>query len=306
MPSIVLQVLEGPLQGRTFSLEAADIQLGRSGDSGIDLSAYQQVSRQHARIYDDGPIVLIQDLGSTNGVYLNGNRIAGPSRLTDGAILKIGDFVARIGLTANDDPGTSPSAPISATTVLQPQAYPASPVHPSTPAPAPAWTTPPASPPPFANDAAPLTHQASSRPTDLMPHQTYHPTSPTYPAPQYPTAPHPAPHQYPTPVYPQQQNMNQMTNVVVVNESGGFAYGTASLVLSILSLLFFCLACISLPLAVISVILGLIAIFSKHRDAGMGIAGVCVSGLMLLGYGIYMMFFMSALAGVGAAGTPGH
>jgi TM2 domain-containing membrane protein YozV len=180
MPSIVLQVLEGPLQGRTFSLEAAEIQLGRDNDSGIDLSAYQQVSRQHARFYSDGAAVLVQDLGSTNGVYLNGNRIAGPSRLTDGATLKLGDFVARVGL-----PGIGgPVSPSNAPTQLQPHAYPSSPspISPSPAAPPPAWSSPP--------------------PTSLQP---YSPAPPPQAYPQQAYPPQPYPQQgYPQQPYPPQ------------------------------------------------------------------------------------------------------
>lgn len=83
------------MRGRSFNLDADEILLGRSDDSGIDLSSYQQVSRHHVRIYTEDWSVVIEDLGSTNGVYLNGHRIAVPTRLSNGTQLKMGDFVAR-------------------------------------------------------------------------------------------------------------------------------------------------------------------------------------------------------------------
>jgi hypothetical protein len=48
-------------------------------------------STRHARISREGPVVVIEDLGSTNGTYLNEQPLSGPQPLHDGDRIRIGD-----------------------------------------------------------------------------------------------------------------------------------------------------------------------------------------------------------------------
>ncbi len=48
-------------------------------------------STRHARISRQGPVVVIEDLGSTNGTYLNDELLTGPQPLHDGDRIRIGD-----------------------------------------------------------------------------------------------------------------------------------------------------------------------------------------------------------------------
>jgi hypothetical protein len=48
-------------------------------------------SAHHARISREGPVVVIEDLGSTNGTYLNEQPLSGPQPLHDGDRIRIGD-----------------------------------------------------------------------------------------------------------------------------------------------------------------------------------------------------------------------
>jgi hypothetical protein len=48
-------------------------------------------SSHHARITREGPVVVIEDLGSTNGTYLNESPLSGPQPLHDGDRIRIGD-----------------------------------------------------------------------------------------------------------------------------------------------------------------------------------------------------------------------
>ena len=53
-----------------------------------------KVSRRHALIHAQGPAEFrLVDLGSSNGTYLNGRRVVQPTRLEDGDLITIGDFV---------------------------------------------------------------------------------------------------------------------------------------------------------------------------------------------------------------------
>jgi hypothetical protein len=48
-------------------------------------------SSQHARLMPEGSVVVIEDLGSTNGTYLNGEPLTGPQPLHPGDKIRIGD-----------------------------------------------------------------------------------------------------------------------------------------------------------------------------------------------------------------------
>jgi hypothetical protein len=71
-----------------FDLLGPEVLLGRSGDCQITLED-PLVSRQHARIRID-PEPAIEDLGSRNGVRVNGRRIEGPTALQDGDRIRLG------------------------------------------------------------------------------------------------------------------------------------------------------------------------------------------------------------------------
>ena len=82
--------LQGLAAGSTFALTDGDVTVGRDGDNEIVL-AENTVSRRHARLLRDsqGQFVLT-DLGSANGVYINGTRIQ-RAVLSTGDEIKIGD-----------------------------------------------------------------------------------------------------------------------------------------------------------------------------------------------------------------------
>jgi hypothetical protein len=64
--------------------------LGRSDDADIVLSdAF--ASGRHARLDPQGEIMVLEDLGSTNGTYLNGEPLGGPQPLHPGDHIRIGD-----------------------------------------------------------------------------------------------------------------------------------------------------------------------------------------------------------------------
>lgn len=78
--------LQGIVAGSTFALTSGDLTVGRDGKSEIVL-AENTVSRQHARFFRDGQGQwTLTDLGSANGVYVNGMR-------TQRAILGMGDEI---------------------------------------------------------------------------------------------------------------------------------------------------------------------------------------------------------------------
>lgn len=86
----VLLGLQGLAAGSTFALTAGDVTVGRDGDNGIVL-AESTVSRRHARLLRDGHgQFTLTDLGSANGIYINGTRVQ-RAILSTGDEIKIGD-----------------------------------------------------------------------------------------------------------------------------------------------------------------------------------------------------------------------
>ncbi len=82
--------LQGLAAGSTFALTDGDVVIGRDGDNGIVL-AENTVSRRHARLLRDSQgQFTVSDLGSANGIYINGTRIQ-RAILSSGDELKIGD-----------------------------------------------------------------------------------------------------------------------------------------------------------------------------------------------------------------------
>ena len=87
-PRLLVEHAPGHESGIAYDL-AQGATLGR-GDVEIRLEDPFASSR-HARISREGHLVVIEDLGSTNGTYLNEEQLSGPQPLHDGDRIRIGD-----------------------------------------------------------------------------------------------------------------------------------------------------------------------------------------------------------------------
>jgi ABC-type multidrug transport system ATPase subunit len=94
-----LIVIEGTSKGESFSLNQPDaagpvhIVIGR--DPGVDILVESPgVSRRHAQITIQADQCTLEDLGSSNGTFLNGERISQPRRLRNGDVIRLGQSVA--------------------------------------------------------------------------------------------------------------------------------------------------------------------------------------------------------------------
>lgn len=72
-------------------LEDRAMTLGRGEECDVVLPGVE-TSRQHARLRRDGPIWILQDLGSTNGVFLDGERVS-EAPLEVGSVVRVGEWV---------------------------------------------------------------------------------------------------------------------------------------------------------------------------------------------------------------------
>ncbi|MDP1818513.1 MAG: FHA domain-containing protein [Acidimicrobiales bacterium] len=92
----VLRVLAPPeVKGRSFPL-AEEITLGRAAGCQVTIDD-TYASQLHARVFQRDGTVYVEDLGSTNGTYLNRKKVTGPMVLQRGDKLQIGNTVLELG-----------------------------------------------------------------------------------------------------------------------------------------------------------------------------------------------------------------
>ncbi len=86
----LLVVTNGPLRGRAYSIPPGRSTLGRDPQADLVVPS-GAVSGRHAELERSGDRVLIQDLHSTNGTWLNRAHLATPAQLTPGDAIQVGD-----------------------------------------------------------------------------------------------------------------------------------------------------------------------------------------------------------------------
>lgn len=84
-----LIVVVGPVPGAVHAVEGEELMIGRSASAGLSVDE-QSLSRRHARVFRQEGRFWIEDLGSTNGTFVNGERLSVPRPLCDGDRLQIG------------------------------------------------------------------------------------------------------------------------------------------------------------------------------------------------------------------------
>jgi FHA domain len=78
-------------EGQDFELDSAQLTIGRGRQNDISIGTDEYASARHARFEPRQDGVWVQDLGSTNGTYLNGARLERPRRLSAGDVVRIGE-----------------------------------------------------------------------------------------------------------------------------------------------------------------------------------------------------------------------
>jgi pSer/pThr/pTyr-binding forkhead associated (FHA) protein len=89
MSDLILEIVEGPESGRQLPLDSV-VDIGREPSLPLHLDDDTQVSRRHARISAQGGQVVVEDLGSTNGTYVNDQPISSPRALNPGDRVRVG------------------------------------------------------------------------------------------------------------------------------------------------------------------------------------------------------------------------
>lgn len=91
-PDYQLTVVSGPNPGKVFPLDKPELTVGRDLSNEIVIND-AEVSRRHARLTFQPGGYLLEDLGSTNGSAVNGQRILSPYLLRPGEVISFGDHV---------------------------------------------------------------------------------------------------------------------------------------------------------------------------------------------------------------------
>ena len=94
--TFVLEVLSGPLDGKTWPFED-EIVIGRDETmAGACITLDRYVSRRHARLRSDSGSLLLSDLDSRNGTRVNERRLRGEQPIELGTPFQVGRTVLRV------------------------------------------------------------------------------------------------------------------------------------------------------------------------------------------------------------------
>ena len=94
IPAVLIGIA-GPVAGQRFPL-SSETQIGRSARNDIVVASHM-LSRSHTRILFVGDHWMLQDLGTTNGTYVNGAQVTS-CRIEDGDLIKLGEAELRFKL----------------------------------------------------------------------------------------------------------------------------------------------------------------------------------------------------------------
>lgn len=133
----------GPTPGATFALEGDQLIIGRDAASGVAIND-AEVSRKHARLTFQGGKYVLEDLGSTNGTFVNGQRLVSSTVLKPGDVVSLGEQIVLMYEALTTDAGATmishkaPARPVAAPAPVAAAAPPSQPVYAAPPAAAPA------------------------------------------------------------------------------------------------------------------------------------------------------------------------
>ncbi len=146
-----LVMRSGPSVGKVYPLDKSEMFIGRDLSNDVVIND-PEISRRHARLFSQGNTYALEDLGSTNGTFVNGQRLMGPNVLRPGDVITFGERMSLVFESSDFDQDA---------TVVNPSSRPAY----GNQGPAQVYTPPPSSPPPY----TPPQQQASYPPQGGQP-----------------------------------------------------------------------------------------------------------------------------------------
>ncbi|MBN2257123.1 MAG: FHA domain-containing protein [Anaerolineaceae bacterium] len=102
MTGFQLVMRSGPTPGKVFPLQADELFIGR--DVGNDIVINDaEISRRHSRLAIQAGGYILEDLGSTNGTAVNGERLTSRHVMRVGEVISLGEHVALVFESVADD-----------------------------------------------------------------------------------------------------------------------------------------------------------------------------------------------------------
>ncbi len=146
----------GPQPGTAFPLQKSEIYIGRDPSNDFVIRD-AEVSRKHARLIWQSGGYILEDLGSTNGTFINGQRLLGPHVMRPGEVIQLGENVSLV-FEALYDPNATRLSPAAGGYQPSSSPYPAQPIG----TPYPSQAVPPVAPlePSYAMPSYPLREEA--------------------------------------------------------------------------------------------------------------------------------------------------
>jgi hypothetical protein len=82
-------------EGDELTLDSSALLLGRGSENDVNLARDEYASSKHLRVEPRRDGVWVEDIGSTNGTYLNGIRLTRPKKLAPGDVVRVGETELR-------------------------------------------------------------------------------------------------------------------------------------------------------------------------------------------------------------------
>lgn len=205
-----LTMRSGPTPGKIFPLEKDELLMGRDMSSDIVIND-AGVSRRHAHLVRQENGYLVEDLGSTNGTSVSGQRLMGPYQLHSGEAFTLGESVTLVYEAITYDPDATIASPRMAMPQSQPAPVDQAPYQPVQPVQQPVQ--------PMQQPLQPMQQPVPPMPPQQMPSQPVTPPPPVYSA---PAAPQQHPQQISQPSYAGQVPPGPVMAGAPAKKKGGF------------------------------------------------------------------------------------
>ncbi len=122
--SYMLIMRTGPNPGKSFELTKNELYIGRDINNDIVIND-SEISRKHARLILQAGGYVLEDLGSTNGSFVNGQRLMGPHVLRPGEVVMLGENVSLAFEPGYDADATMVAASVQTSTYISEPPHPA-------------------------------------------------------------------------------------------------------------------------------------------------------------------------------------
>lgn len=124
----------GPTPGKVYPLEGDVLTIGREAGNAVTIND-AEISRKHTQMVSQGGKYVLTDLGSTNGTFVNGQRITGQHVLQPGDSISLGEQINLVyEAVVAVDPNATMISPAAANPAPAPRAKAAAPPRPAAPA----------------------------------------------------------------------------------------------------------------------------------------------------------------------------